>query len=439
MDSSLPLVSGSNAGSLQQGREPILKGDAAMASIGDVSALPDVDGQLDPVRNGIGHASDSVDLSAADVSTPAIGEADEIRQKRERSLFRYQQIQAISLAILTSIAVLAILHQTRAIMLPVTLAVLSTFALRPAVRRLRRWKLPDPVGAGLVILLLLGVTILGTVRLSNPAQAWLHSFPENLEKVKVKLANIASQFKPVNDMVEQYQAMTTPPRGRAVGETVTVEIAPSRLSTNISLLTNTSDIITSLLLVIGLTYFFLAFGDTLINNVLRLVGSYSNKKRTVELVYDVERGVVSYLSIVTAINLGLGVTTAVVLWALGLPNPALWGVLIFALNFIPVFGALVGALIIALVSMLTFDSLLYAMVAPLVFILLATVEGNLVTPSVLGRSMSLNPILVFLALIFGGWIWGVGGAFLAVPILAVMKIACERFEQTKPIATIISA
>ncbi|WP_437193887.1 AI-2E family transporter [Planctomicrobium sp. SH527] len=409
--------------------------DAAMASIGDVSAIPDsVNHSVQPLTGIVVPQAIEEKLD----TEVAAREAEELRVRREYRLFRFQQIQTIFLGILAFFAVVGVLHQARAVMLPVTLAVLSALALRPIVRKLRRWKLPDPVGAGLIILLILAVTVLGTIRLSDPAKAWLHSFPENVDKVKTKLANVASQFKPLSDLVEQYLAMTST-SGGAAGAPVTVEIAQSRISTNISLLANTSDFITSLLLVIGLTYFFLAFGDTLLNNLLRLLGSYSDKKRTVELVYDVERGIASYLSIVTAINLGLGVATGIVLWVMGLPNPALWGVLIFALNYIPVFGALVGVLVIALISMLTFDSLIYAMVAPLVFLLLSAIEGNLVTPSVLGRSMSLNPILVFLALIFGGWLWGVGGAFLAVPMLAIAKIACERFEQTKPIATMVSA
>lgn len=155
------------------------------------------------------------------------------------------------------------------------------------------------------------------------------------------------------------------------------------------------------------------------------------------MIHGVEQGIASYLLTVTAINAVLGVAVTVGLAFCGVPNPALWGFMAFTFNYIPILGALAGGVILLAVSFLTFDSILFAFVPPIVFLSLTTIEGNFVTPAILGRQMNLNPILVFLTLIYWGWAWGLGGAILAVPLLAITKIACEGFDRTRPIAIMI--
>jgi len=123
---------------------------------------------------------------------------------------------------------------------------------------------------------------------------------------------------------------------------------------------------------------------------------------------------------------------------LGVPNPALWAVMAFLFNYVPFFGPAVCTVIVAFVSLLSFDSVAYACVPPLYFVVISAVEGNLLTPMIVGRSMSLNPIILFVALIVGGWAWGLGGAILAVPLLAVIKIASDKFQTTQPLARLLA-
>jgi predicted PurR-regulated permease PerM len=120
-----------------------------------------------------------------------------------------------------------------------------------------------------------------------------------------------------------------------------------------------------------------------------------------------------------------------------MPNPALWGAMCCVLNFIPYVGAMAGTMVVFLVAVLTFDSLGYACLVPAVYFAITAVEGNLITPALLGRSMSLNPVMVFLFLVFWGWIWGIGGALLAVPLLAMLKIGFDQFERTRPVGTLL--
>ena len=153
---------------------------------------------------------------------------------------------------------------------------------------------------------------------------------------------------------------------------------------------------------------------------------------------DVERGITTYLSTVTLINVGLGVATAAGLWVLGFPNPALWGAMAFLFNYVPFFGPMVCTAVLCLVSLLSFDSFAYACVPPAYFVAISAVEGNVLSPMIVGRSMSINPILVFVALIAGGWAWGLGGAILAVPLLAVGKIAADKFVSTQWISRLLA-
>ena len=145
-----------------------------------------------------------------------------------------------------------------------------------------------------------------------------------------------------------------------------------------------------------------------------------------------------FLLTVACINVGLGIVEGLAMWLLGMPNPALWGVLCCVLNFIPYLGAMVGAIIVFFVAVLTFDTLEYAMVVPATYFAINAIEGNVVTPAILGRSMQLNPVIVFLFLTFWGWMWGISGAILAVPLLTVLKIGFDHFERTRPIGTLLA-
>jgi predicted PurR-regulated permease PerM len=180
-----------------------------------------------------------------------------------------------------------------------------------------------------------------------------------------------------------------------------------------------------------LCFFMLASGDQLLNQILAGQSRMSEKKRTVEMVHDVEQGIARYLLTVTMINASLGITAGLGFWLLGVPNPALWGAMAFAFNYVPFFGPVAGTIVVAFVSILAFDSLAYACVPTLFFITISLVEGNYLTPTIVGRSMSLNPIILFVELIVGGWAWGLVGAILAVPLLAVAKIASDKSQMTQ--------
>jgi predicted PurR-regulated permease PerM len=187
-----------------------------------------------------------------------------------------------------------------------------------------------------------------------------------------------------------------------------------------------------------LLYFLLAYDGVFLGKLIKLLPTLSDKKRAVLIAHEIEAQISRYLFTVTLINLCLGTAVGTAVGLLGLPNPMMWGALVAGLNFVPYLGALTGIILMTLGAALSFSSLSYALIFPGVYFLLATLEGNFITPFVMGRSLTLNPVLVLLSLMFWGWMWGIAGILLAVPILATFKIFCSHIEQMEPLAEFIS-
>ncbi len=161
------------------------------------------------------------------------------------------------------------------------------------------------------------------------------------------------------------------------------------------------------------------------------------RRRIVTIFKDIQEHLSSYLLTISAINISLGACVAAAMYYLEVPNALLWGVLAALLNFAPYIGAIFMALILTLVGIMTFDSMADALVLPLTYAGLSIIEGQLITPLMVGRQLSLNTAIVFVAIIFWGWIWGIIGALLAVPILLTIKVMFENIEPLKPISTFI--
>lgn len=366
------------------------------------------------------------------ISTEEVVEPDS--PKMLRRFVRFEQRESVALMILAGLAVFYTLYLTRAIALPITFALLLALTLRPIVRILRKRRVPNTVGALIVVFGLVLLSVIAFARVLGPARQWAATAPENIKLLKEKLEPIQEKFGGISESSEVIKDVS---EADGTIEPISVQIKQSSLSSNMAIMSTTGNVFGSIALVLSLTFFFLAYGDELTNSVLHLLSTYSEKKKAVEMIHGVEQGIASYLLTVTAINAVLGVAVTVGLAFCGVPNPALWGFMAFTFNYIPILGALAGGVILLAVSFLTFDSILFAFVPPIVFLSLTTIEGNFVTPAILGRQMNLNPILVFLTLIYWGWAWGLGGAILAVPLLAITKIACEGFDRTRPIAIMI--
>lgn len=336
--------------------------------------------------------------------------------------------------------VLYALYYARSLIIPIATSVVLYLTLRPIVRHAKHIGIPSPVGAiGTIVGILLTLG-LGTYLVLEPAKETIGSAPQHLAVAKEKLSFITDRLKDVDEAKEDLAETEDAAAGEVANEKpVPVQIKQPTWTSGWSYLSGTGNVVSFLTICIALLYFLLATGDDLLRSVMRSLPNFSSRRKLVEVIENVQEGLGSYLAQVSAINAGLGVCVAVVMWMLGMPSPVMWGVMAFAFNFIPIVGAIAGALIIFFVALLNFEPTYYAFIITLAFMTLTSLEGQFITPAILGRSMSMSPVLVFLSIVVWGWMWGIMGVFLSVPILIAARMACEGYEDLRPLAMILGA
>jgi predicted PurR-regulated permease PerM len=199
------------------------------------------------------------------------------------------------------------------------------------------------------------------------------------------------------------------------------------------LFSRTWNFLFELMVVVILLYFLLASGDLFLRKLIHVLPRFQDKRKAVQIAREVEDNISTYLITVALINACLGTTGGIAFWLLGMPDPWLWGALGALLNFIPYLGALSVISLTGLVAAATFPSLGHALLVPASYLGLSIIEGNFINPWIVGRRLTLNPVVIFLGLTFWGWLWGIPGALLAVPMLAMFKIFCDHIEPLAPI------
>ena len=187
-----------------------------------------------------------------------------------------------------------------------------------------------------------------------------------------------------------------------------------------------------------LLYLLLASGDLFLQKLVHVMPTLRDKKRAVEISHEIQQNISNYLFSVSLINIGLGIVVGGGLYFMGVPNAAMWGMFVAVLNFVPYFGPVAGVMLLAMVGLLTFDTLGKGLLPPAWYLLLHALEANLLTPVLLGRRFTLNPVVIFVSLIFWMWLWGVPGALLSVPILVSIKVVCDRVPAMSPVSELLS-
>ena len=338
----------------------------------------------------------------------------------------------IALIILTVLAVLYTLRFASPFFLPIVLAILLNLLLSPLVRLLRtHLRMPNPLGAGVVLLLLLGVVTFGAYSLAPSASAWLARAPESLATLQRRVQPLRKPMEKVNKAAEEVEQATDLDK-----KTPEVEIKGPSLTQQ--LFGGTTALLSTAMVVIFLAYFLLASGELFLQKLVAVLPNLKDKKTAVRIVRETEEQVSVYLLVTTLINLGVGVVTGLALALVGMPNAVLWGVIAAVLNFVPYIGGLVNTVILALAAFLSFEDTGRALLVPIVFTVINIVEGNLITPFVLGRRMRLNTVAVFVGLVFWWYLWGIPGAILAVPIMASIKIASDHISALAPISEFLA-
>ncbi|WP_417387695.1 AI-2E family transporter [Gimesia sp.] len=345
-----------------------------------------------------------------------------------------QPFGRISLAILATLGVVHALYFARAIFIPIALAIVLFFLLAPVVRFLSRvCPIPESLSAAIVVLSLTFTIGLASYFLAVPISDWLSSAPATFRKAEQKLRFI---IDPVDKIDQASSQVSDIAAGKEKDDVVKVSIQQPPVTSY--LLSSTVNFLAGVTITVVLVYLLLAMGHRTLNSVVELMPTLTDKRGLVTMIRSVEHGISQYLVTITAINIGLGIIIGTVMWFLGLPDPVLLGIMAATLNFIPFVGAFIGAAVTFLIGIVYLNTPAEAVIGPLMYIVINTLEGNVITPMILGRSMKLNPALVFICIIFWGWAWGVGGILLAVPLIGMVKISCDHFESLQPVARILS-
>lgn len=335
------------------------------------------------------------------------------------------------LVLLSVLAVLATCYLAQEIISTILLALLFSLLFSPVVGVLQRIRLPRMLASGLIVLAIIGASVGALYALAQPAKDWISKAPAAIHSV-------AQRFKDLRGPVQQAQKATeslTDLTGTSNNaQEVVVKDGSSPLST---LAAGTPRVLESIAATILLLFFFLSSGDNFLRRLVEIAPGMTEKKIVVSIARDIQREMSRYLQTITIINFGLGCATAIAMALLQVPNSLLWGAMVFMFNFAPYVGATVSAVVLATVGFTTFDSIGHAAAIPGTFLCLAFIEGQLVTPTIIGRRLAVNPVVVFVWLLIWGWLWGLIGILLAGPLLACFRIICQHTEALRPIYVLI--
>ena len=383
----------------------------------------------------------SDDGTPASESSPAASEATGAtspapRLRMPHLLQRPFDIRSFALTGLFVLAVFYTMYFMRAVLLPIVLALLLSYIFKPLLRGLGKWGIRPAFASAILLLGLVALIGYGVSFLAAPAAGWLDKAPYGLQQLQQKLNPLRKPMAQVAKASGEIDKLTAPEDAGAPAAPVPVAVKQNRMADTV--LGATPELAVSAVLLLILLYFLLAYDEVFLSKLIKTMPRLEDKKRAVAIAHEIESHISRYLLTITLINLGLGLAVGATVGLLGLSNPIMWGALVAVLNFVPYLGALTGIICMTIGAILSYDSLSYALLFPAVYLLLATIEGNFVTPWVMGRSLTLNPVIILLSLTFWGWMWGIAGVILAVPILAAFKIFCAHIEEMEPIAEFLS-
>jgi predicted PurR-regulated permease PerM len=329
-------------------------------------------------------------------------------------------------------AALAVLYVASEIILPLVLAIVLKLLLQPPVRFLERIHIPRCIGAILTVLLVLAVFGGMISMLAGPATTWAGKLPEALPKLQDSLSFLKRPIETIQDMMHQFDSLTG---SQPMPAPSAPAVKPASLVN--AVFSGTAVVTSELLTTLLVLFYLLNSGETFLRRLVEILPRFKDKRHVVELSADVERNVSIYLLTVTCINVLVGCATGCVMWLCGVANPVLWGAIAFVLNYVPILGPTVGIVIFLMASILSLGVTWWALLPVGLYFCIHIIEGEITTPMVLARRFTINPVAVILALIFWYWMWGVVGAILAVPMLAITKIICDDVRPLRAIGHLL--
>lgn len=317
------------------------------------------------------------------------------------------------------------------LVLSIVVAVLFALLLAPVVKSLNRIGLPDPLGAAIVVILLLAAIGALAANLYEPVRQWANLSPRDIRTLEYKLRNLVRPVQSVKEVADKVSEIAS-----ADGEQKPREVVVERPTS--AFLAGVQEALIAILTTIMLVYFLLASGDTFLRKAVRVIPRLRDKIRAVEIAREVQQQIGRYFMTMTMMSTGLGVATALTMWLLDMPTPLLWGVMAGLLNFIPYLGPIIAVIVISAVSLFTFDDTAHILLPPAVFLGLHFIEGQLLEPYVMGGRFEMNPVVIFVWVLLWGWLGGAIGVLIAVPLLVAIRICASHIPSMTPLAEIIS-
>ncbi len=358
------------------------------------------------------------DDSAADLVEAAVSDAA-AREEARPDMPLPEDARTVFLGGLFLLASLAALYVASDIVLPIVLACVLNLLLRPVMELGERLHVPRVLAALLCLLLVLAVLAGFGVLVSGPAADWGAKLPQALPRLAHELSFLAQPFGAIQAALTQIQGGTA--------ETAPVAAATPVRFANLfdSLFSGTRAVATGFFTMLLVLFYVLVSGETFLRRVVEILPRFKDKRRAVEISLHVQRDVSAYLVTISGINAVVGLATAAVMWGCGVPDAPLWGAAAFGLNYVPILGPMVGVVLFAFVGVLALGTGWVGLLPAGLYLIIHLVEGEAVTPMLLAHRFTINPVAVVLGLVFWYWMWGVPGAVLAVPMLAITKIVCD--------------
>jgi predicted PurR-regulated permease PerM len=361
-----------------------------------------------------------------------VRKAQEIVERTSASLTQ------ICLVILTLLAVFYTLFFAVGIILPFVLALVLTMLLGPAMRLMnRRLHIPRVIVALLLIVALFSVAGVLAYALTAPASAWIAKAPQSLPTLMEKLSFLQKPIRMIAEGANELRnAMDGGPPVAEV-PAVAVKQPSSMIGIGSTVLEGGRAFLGQGLTVMLLLFFFLASSESVLRRFIEILPHFDDKRRVVSMITEIEDNISQYLMTISMMSALVGVLNGVAVWLLGMPNPLLFGTLAFLLNYVPILGPIIGIVVFFFVGIFTFPTIWQALVPAVIYLTIHVLEGEIITPMLLARRFTLNPVMVISWLMFWDWLWGVPGALLSTPLLAVTKIVCDHIEILTPLGHLI--
>ena len=336
---------------------------------------------------------------------------------------------------IAAILTLGMLYIASDLLVPIAIAALAYLSLRPIEAKICRWGVPQAGASALLIVGLFSSLALIIALLYSPAQQWMSSAPESLAAIRSKFQSVAEPLTAVDRAGTAVDDATVPLKEDQPHIEVAYE-KPSIVDETV-LINQTGQMLAFVAAIAVLTFFMLSTGDDLLNRTLGVLPNADSRGEVLKKIGDIQQSVGRYLAQITCINIGLGVAVTIVMWLVGMPTPVLWGVMAALFNFIPYVGPLAATSIVFLAAASSFDTMTRACLTAFAFWLTTAVEGQFITPTILGKTLKVGPVVVLVAVAFWGFLWGLSGVFLAVPLLIVQRKIFASFEATYPLAVVL--